>query len=98
MFWFIAGVSVHCIAILAIIGNALYDAYTMKDFNGRNIYVNLIGFILGVIVLIAFILKGNGKMTVANLLLWIPAIPLLVVSIIYAIYIFIVLRTNPDWK
>jgi hypothetical protein len=97
MFWFIAGVVINAIAILGVIGNAVYDAFTLK-YGGHNGMVNLIGFVLGVVVLIAFSLKNAGKLSTANVVLWVPAAPLLLFFVFFLIYIIIVMVTKPDWK
>ncbi|WAC12746.1 hypothetical protein [Dyadobacter pollutisoli] len=98
MFWFIAGVCINGIAILGVIGNALYDAFTLKYATGHNTFVNLIGLVLGVIVLIAFSLKSSGKLSTANVLLWIPAAPLFLMFVFFAIYMIVIVVTKPNWR
>lgn len=97
MFWFIAGVVINAIAILGVIGNALYDALTLK-YGGHNGMVNLIGIVLGVVILIAYSLKNAGNLSAANIVLWVPGAPLLLGFVFFLIYMFIVMVTKPNWK
>lgn len=97
MFWFIAGVVINVIAILGVIGNAVYDALTLK-YGGHNGMVNLIGVVLGIVVLIAFSLKNAGKLSTANVLLWVPGAPLLLFFVFFLIYMIIVMVSKPNWR
>jgi uncharacterized membrane protein YjfL (UPF0719 family) len=98
MFWFIAGVCINSIAILGVIGNAVYDAFTLKHGTGHNASVNLIGLVLGVVVVIAFSLKNSGKISTANVLLWIPGAPLFLMFAFFLIYMVVIILTKPNWR
>ncbi|NIJ55005.1 hypothetical protein [Dyadobacter arcticus] len=98
MFWFTAALSVNIIAILLIIANSLYDALTLQHGTSHNDIINLIGAVLVVVVVIAFSLKSAGKIGAANILLWIPAAPLVVCLAFTLVYIGVIIATKPDWK
>jgi uncharacterized membrane protein len=98
MSWFIAGVTINCIAILLIIANAVYDAVTSQYDLGHNSWINLIGMILGMVVIFAFSAKNSGKLTAANILLWLPGMPLLLFSIFAVLSVLILWLSKGDWR
>jgi hypothetical protein len=98
MFWFTAALSINVVAILLIIGNAVYDSLTLQYSTGHNDVINLIGAVLAVVVVLAFSLKSSGKLAAANILLWIPATPLVIGFGFSVIYFAIIFVTKPDWK
>ena len=98
MFWFTAGVIVNCIAIVLVIVNAVYDAVTLKYASGHNGFVNLIGVVLAIVVAIAYSMKNSGKLSVANVILWIPGTPILIFSAFTMLYLIVILISKPDWR
>ncbi|MCE7064205.1 hypothetical protein [Dyadobacter sp. CY326] len=98
MFWFTAGVIINCIAIVLVIANAVYDAITLKYASGHNTWVNLIGIVLAIVVIVAYSVKNSGKISLANLILWVPGTPILIFSAFTLVYFIVILISKPDWR
>jgi hypothetical protein len=92
---YIIGASVNCIAIMMVIFNAIYDMLRLKSTDySHNDTINLAGAGLAVLVVVSYFLKIEGKTAIANMLVWVPALPLLLAG--FFILMMVVLR--PDWK
>ena len=100
MFWFKLGVIINGIAILLIIANAIYDAiYLNNQFSNSNSGLpNLFGLILIIIIATAFMLKLTGKLVTANIILWIPAAPLLLFLSFSLLYMIVIAFSKKDWR
>ncbi|KAA6441837.1 hypothetical protein FEM33_00795 [Dyadobacter flavalbus] len=100
MFWFKAGVIINGIGILLVIANAIYDIVTLSDkYNSINGTLNFLGLALIIIIATAFSLKLTGKLVIANIILWIPAAPLLLFLIFSALYMIVTaFSNNKDWR
>lgn len=98
MFWFKAGIVVNCIVIAGVIINAVYDALTLKHGTSHNAWVNLIGFIIAVIVIVAFNLKNTGNLKAANTLLWIPGAPASLMLVFFLIMIVVSSFSDSGWR
>lgn len=100
MFWFKAGVIINGIGILLVIANAIYDAIYLNDrhASGESGLANLFGLILIIIIVTAFSLKLTGKLGVANIILWIPAAPLLLFLSFSLLYMIVIAFSKKDWR
>jgi len=99
MFWFKAGVIVNGIGILLVIANAIYDSVYLNDRYVNNSGIpNLFGVVLIIIIATAFSLKLTGKLVIANIILWIPAAPLLLFLIFFILYMIVIAFSNKDWR
>ena len=100
MFWFKAGVIINGIGFLLVIANAIYDAIYLNDryANGNSGLPNLFGLILIIIIATAFSLKLTGKLVAANIILWIPAAPLLLFLSFSILYMIVIAFSNKDWR
>jgi hypothetical protein len=98
MSWFATGVSINCITIVLLIINAVYDALSVSYASRNNTWPNLIGVVLALVVIMAFSLKNSGKLSTANIVLWISAGPLSILLGFTALYLLIIFVTKPDWR
>lgn len=95
---FTAGVIVNCIAILMVIINFVYDTVTVSYADTSNAWANLIGFALAIVVIVAFIMKNSGKEAAANIILWLPGLPILLFLSFAILYILILYFAKGDWR
>ncbi len=94
MIFYIIAVTINCIAILLVIGNAVYDAFTLEYSTGHNDMANLAGFALAAIVGLSWYLRNHDQQLIANILVWVPAVPLFLTGLM--LLLLVVLK--PDWK
>lgn len=94
MVFFMIAVTINCIAILLAIANAIYDAFNLEHSYGHNNMANLSGFVLAGIVLFSFYLRSREHIALSNILVWIPAVPLLLTGL----FLLLIIILKPDWK
>ncbi|GGC12574.1 hypothetical protein [Dyadobacter sediminis] len=99
MFWFKAGVIINSIGIFLVIANAVYDTLTLNEkYNNHNGVLNFIGLVLIIVITTAFSLKLTGKLLTANIILWIPAAPLLLFLTFTTLYMMVIaFSKNKNW-
>ena len=94
MIFFVLAVSINCIAIFLVIANAIYDAFTMQYPSDRNDIVNLTGVLLIGVVVLSIYLKNTDRLVLANILVWVPAIPLVLTGSMLLLSVL----AKPDYK
>ena len=93
--WFIIGVIVNAIGILLVIGDAVYETFTSGEISEGSAMYQVAAVIVFLIVAVAFALRANGLNTAANVLLWIPGVP---ISLFY-LYVVLLLVAGPtNWR
>jgi hypothetical protein len=98
MFWFKTGLVINCTTIAGVLINALYDAFTLSYGTSHNGWFNFMGFVIAVLVLVAYNLKISGNLKAANILLWIPAFPASVLLIFFLISAVVIMLSDSGWQ
>lgn len=96
--WFTAGVIVNGIAILMVIINCIFDITNLRHESSHSLIINVFGLGLCGVIGGAYFLRSTGQYFMANLVLWIPAGPLLFLYIFTSIFVAIAVITKPDWR
>jgi hypothetical protein len=93
LWFFYIGVAIDCIALLIAFYFMIGDM--LKRSSGTNNPLMLfLTLALAALIVVAFLLKNAGKLTAANVLLWIPGLPLAGYGLI--VLLFVVLK--PDMR
>lgn len=94
MIIFFAGVCINCIAVALIVLNGIKDSLSYRTVSGRNDILHITGLVLAGAIAAGFYHKNNGNISVAELIVWLPAVPL----VLAAIFLAAVMIVKPNWK
>ncbi|WAC12745.1 hypothetical protein [Dyadobacter pollutisoli] len=93
MFWFSAALYIDVAAVLFVIGNFFYQSFIAKYPTGYNLWLNIAGVLVLIIIFVARSLRDSGDINLATRLLWIPAAPICL-GVVFFVLAMIIIRTN----
>jgi hypothetical protein len=93
MFWFTVALYIDIVAVLFVIGNFFYQSFITKYPTGHNIWLNVSGFLVVIVIFVAQSFKASGNINLATRLLWIPATPICLGFVFFVVAI-IIFKTN----
>lgn len=91
---FLIGFSIDCIAILALAGYYLYHAIRKEEQVGHKHYYWSVIFLITATSVVSVYYFFMGDLTVAAILAWLMAVPVLVT----AVFILLIIIFRPDWR
>lgn len=94
---FYIGLAINALTLFILLGNVFTMFATVQNLDGSNsastlgdgmtAFGRLVTWLLPLVLLalmaIAFWLRSSGKLLTANILLWVPALPMLVMVVIW---------------